>query len=122
MSTRAQNEKKLPNPDKLVVEREKIVDYFLNPAHRYGASKARFFADFGFRLEEWERLAEALREHGRTHDVARTRETGFGPRYALEGELNTPSGRRPRVCTVWQLDEGAVAPRLISAYPLEAKL
>ena len=122
MSTRAQNEKKLPNPDKLVVEREKIVDYFLNPAHRYGASKARFFADFGFRLEEWERLAEALREHGRTHDVARTRETGFGTRYALEGELNTPSGRRPRVRTVWQLDEGAVAPRLISAYPLEAKL
>lgn len=52
MSTRAQNEKKLPNPDKLVVEREKIVDYLLNPAHRYGASKARFFADFGFRLEE----------------------------------------------------------------------
>jgi hypothetical protein len=85
MSTRAQNEKKLPNPDKLVVEREKIVDYLLNPTHRYGASKARFFADFGFRLEEWERLAEALREHGRTHDVARTRETGFGPRYALEG-------------------------------------
>lgn len=67
-------------------------------------------------------MAEALREHGRTHDVARTRETGFGPRYALEGELNTPSGRRPRVRTVWQLDEGAVAPRLISAYPLEAKL
>lgn len=113
---------KLPNPDKLVVEREKIADYLLNPAHRYGASKARFFIEFGFRIEEWERLAEALREHGRTQEVARTRETGFGPRYVVEGELNTPSGRRPRVRTVWQMDEGAVAPRLISAYPLEAKL
>ena len=113
---------KLPNPDKLVVEREKIADYLLNPAHRYGASKARFFIEFGFRIEEWERLTEALREHGRTHEVARTRETGFGPRYIVEGELNTPSDRHPRVRTVWQMDKGAVAPRLISAYPLEAKL
>ena len=113
---------KLPNADKLIVEREKIVDYLLNPAHRFGASKARFFAEFGFRLEEWERLAEALREHGRTQEVASTRETGFGPRYAVEGELSTPGGRRPRVRTVWQWDEGTVAPRLISAYPLEAKL
>lgn len=112
---------KLPNPDKLVVEREKILDYLLNSAHRYGASKARFFTGFGFRLEEWERLAEALREHGRTQEV-QVRETGFGPRYAVEGNMNTPSGRRPRVRTVWQMDQGAVAPRLISAYPLEAEL
>ena len=34
---------KLPNPDRLIIEREKIVDYLLNPVHRYGASKARFF-------------------------------------------------------------------------------
>jgi hypothetical protein len=113
---------KLPNPGGLVVEREKVFDYLLNPAHRYGASKARFFARFGFRPEEWERLADALREHGRAHRVVERRETGFGPRYTVEGELNTPSGRRPHVRTVWQLDEGAVAPRLISAYPSEAKL
>jgi hypothetical protein len=110
---------KLPNPDTLVVEREKIADYLLNPAHRYGASKARFFTGLGFRIEEWERLAEALREHGRTHDVARTRETGFGPRYTVEGVLKAPDRRRPRVRTVWQMDEGAIAPRLITAYPLE---
>ncbi len=113
---------KLPNPDKLVVEREKIVDYLLNPAHRFGASKAWFFARFGFRLKEWERLAEAFREHGRTHEVAEVRETGFGPRYSVEGNLNTPRGRSPRVRTVWQTDQGTVAPRLISAYPLEAEL
>ncbi len=77
---------KLPNADKLVVEREKIVDYLLNPAHRFGASKARFFSEFGFKIESWEILAEALREHGRTHEVVRVRETGFGPRYVVEGE------------------------------------
>jgi hypothetical protein len=113
---------KLPRADKAVVEREKIVDYLLSAAHRHGASKARFFTEFGFRAEQWERLAAALLELGRTHEVVRERETGFGPRYVVEGELHTPCGRRPRVRTVWQFDTGAVAPRLISAYPLEAKL
>ena len=111
---------KLPNPSGLIVEREKIADYLLNPAHRYGASKARFFTSYGFRIENWEQLAEALREHGRIYEVARVVETGFGRRYVVEGELNTPDNRRPRVRTVWQMDEGAVAPRLISAYPMEA--
>lgn len=113
---------KLPNPDNLLVEPEKITDYLLNPAHRYGASKARFFAGFGFRLQAWEVLAEALREHGRTQEVAQVQETGFGPRYTVEGELSTPGGRCPRVRTVWQRDEGVVAPCLISAYPVQAKL
>ena len=92
---------KLPHADTAVVEREEIVDYLLSSTHRYGASKARFFSGFGFRVEQWERLAEALREHGRTREVVRQHETGFGPRYVVEGELTTPSGRRPHVRTVW---------------------
>ena len=110
---------KLPDADQAVVEQEKIVDYLLNPAHRYGASKARFFAKFGFRPEAWEVMAVALREHGEQNEVTRVKETGFGPRYEVEGELAAPDGRRPRVRTVWQVDEGQIAPRLITAHPLE---
>ena len=97
---------KLPNAHQALVEREKITGYLLNPAHRYGASKARFFAAFGFRLEAWEVLAAALREHGQQHEVTRVRETGFGPRYEVEGELRGPDNRRPCVRTVWQVDVG----------------
>ena len=111
---------KLPNAHLAIVEQEKIVDYLLNPAHRHGASKARFFSGFGFRVDVWETLGTALREHGQRHEVARTKETGFGPRYEVEGEILAPDGRCPRVRTVWQMDEGQVAPRLITAYPLEA--
>lgn len=111
----------MPHTDTLVVEREKIVDYLLNPLHPYGASKARFFTAFGFRMEQWERLAAALRKHGGQHDVVLVRETGFGPRYLVDGELDTPDGRRPQVRSVWQLDVGAIAPRLITAYPAEEK-
>jgi hypothetical protein len=112
---------KLPAANKLLVEREKITDYLLNPAHRFGASKARFFVHFGFRMAAWEQLAQALREHGQKYDVVKTRETGFGPRYEVEGGLKCPNGRHPRVRSVWQLDQGAVAPRLLTAYPLEVE-
>ena len=111
---------KLPNAHLAIVEREKVADYLLNPAHRYGASKSRFFRAFGFRLDAWETLAAALREHGQRHDVVRIKETGFGPRYEIEGEVLTPDGRNPRIRTVWQMDEGAIAPRLLTAYPVEA--
>ncbi len=111
---------KLPNSELAVVDRERITDYLLNAGHPHGASKAKFFADFGFRRERSEVLAEALREHGQRNEVTRRKETGFGPRYEVEGDLAAPDGRRPRVRTVWQLDKGRVAPRLITAYPLEA--
>ena len=113
---------KLSNAHLAVVEQEKMVDYLLNPAHRHGASKARFFSGFGFRAEAWETLAAALREHGQRHDVARTKETGFGPRYEVEGEIAAPDGRRPRVRTVWPFGrwmKDRLRP-LITAYPLEA--
>jgi len=110
---------KLPNAVVALVEREKITEYLLDVEHRHGASKARFFAEFGFQLQTWEVLAEALRLHGQTYEVARTRQTVWGPRYEVEGGLLTPDGRAPRVCTVWQLDDGEIAPRLITAYPLE---
>jgi len=111
---------KLPNAHLALVEREKITDYLLNPTHRFGASKARFLMAFGFQIETWEVLAAALREHGRQYDVSKVRQTGFGPRYEVVGELLAPDGRRPRLCTVWQVDQGKIAPRLITAYPLEA--
>lgn len=110
---------KLPNAHLATVDQEKVVAYLLNPMHRYGASKARFFAGFGFQLDDWETLARALREHGQQHEVSTAKETGFGPRYEVDGPLNAPDGRTAQVRTVWQLDQGQVAPRLITAYPLE---
>ena len=112
----------LPNAHLALVERGKILDYLLNREHRYGASKAQFFSAFGFTPASWEILAEALREHARQHEVSRIRETVFGLRYEVDGELNAPDGRTPHVRTVWQLDHGEVAPRLITAYPSKGKI
>ncbi|OGA40584.1 MAG: hypothetical protein A3G24_19300 [Betaproteobacteria bacterium RIFCSPLOWO2_12_FULL_62_13] len=111
---------KLPNAEQLVVGREKIEDYLLNPTHRYGASKAHCFGQFGFRAEHWELLAQSLREHGQLHEVTKVKQSVFGPRYEVDGTLPAPDGRTPRVRTVWQHDRGQqLAPRLVTAYPLE---
>jgi hypothetical protein len=106
---------KLPNAQLATVERGKIIDYLLNAEHRYGASKARFFIRFGFSLAAWETLAGALLEHGQQHEVSRITATIFGPCYEVEGELLTPDGRAPKIRSVWQVDHGIVAPRLITA-------
>jgi hypothetical protein len=102
-----------------VVEQGKIVDYLLDTAHQYGASKAHFFLGFGFTLGNWEALARAFHDHGQQFDVTEQTETPFGPRYEVEGKLPTPDGRNPHVRTVWQVDKGQLAPRLITAYPVE---
>src|SRR2546423_279617 len=111
---------KLPNAHLAVVENEKITGYLLNPTHRYGAGKARFFSAFGFNRRRWELLAAALKKHGQQYDLSRVKHTGFGPRFEVEGELEAPDGRHPRIRSVCQMDEGEIAPRLITAYPMEA--
>jgi len=110
---------KLPNAGNALVEDEKLAGYLLNPRHPQGVHKARFLGRFGFALVNLNVARQALLEHGRSHEVARVAQTSFGPRYAVEGILKTPDGRDPCVRTVWQMDDGEVAPRLITAYPLE---
>lgn len=109
----------LPNAENALVEDAKLLGYLLNPDHPHGLHKARYLGRFGFAASDADQLRDALLAHGRLHEVATVRQTGFGPRYAVEGQLLTPDGRNPLVRTVWQMDKGEVAPRLITAYPLE---
>src|SRR2546422_989386 len=108
---------KLPNYDKAIVPREKIVDYLLSPTHRDGRSKAAFFSSFGFSAEAWQTLAEALRRHAAAHEVAKIEASPFGTRYVIEGWLDAPDGRLPLVRVIWFIETGTEMPRLATAYP-----
>ena len=110
---------KLPNAENALVEEAKLLGYLLNPDHPHGMHKARYLGRFGFNADNLEAVRSALLKHGRLYDVARMVQTGYGPRYAVEGILETPDRRNPYVRTVWQMDNGEVAPRLITAYPLD---
>ena len=109
---------KLPYARKARVERKKVVDYLLSVSHPDGGSKARFFTRFGFKVDEWMVMARALRKHGRTRAVVAMVESKHGTRYSVDGELDSPDGRNPRVRTVWILARRSRSPRLITAYPI----
>lgn len=108
---------KLPKTDKLVVEREKIVDYLLNPAHPDNGGKAAFFEGLGFRRAEWEPLAAALRTLAAKAHVAQSTESPHGRKYVIVGPIESPSGKPALVQTIWIVDAGRDVARLVTAYP-----
>lgn len=107
----------LPDSNRAHVDRAKIADYLLSLTHPDGRSKAEFFMRFGFKVEEWETLAKALREVGISNPVTSLVESPHGTRYTVDGLLRAPDGRTPMVRTVWIVESGS-PPRLITAYPL----
>ncbi len=111
---------KLPGADKAIVSREKIVDYPLNAAHPDNGGKAEFFAQLGFRRDQWEILAAALRNLAASGEVARTAKSPHGRKYVVVVRIQSPSGKTPLVQSLWIVDKGADAVRLVTAYPHKA--
>jgi hypothetical protein len=104
-----------------VVDRRKVVGYLLSDTHPHGRHKATFFRRFGFVADEPERLAAALIAHVARHDVTARNDNAFGTRYDVEGELETPDGRRPAIRSVWFVASGETTPKLVTAIPLKRK-
>jgi hypothetical protein len=111
---------RLPGVERAIVPQSKIEDYLLNLEHPIGGGKARFFIGFGFSREHWKDLAEALRRHAEQNPVADRLEEEDGITYVVEGGIETPSGRKPALRSVWLVESGELAPRFITAYPLAA--
>lgn len=89
--------------------------------HIDGRPKARFFARFGFKADDWKVLADALKQHAVENEVQKTVSSSFGVRYIIDGELVAPDGRRPTVRVVWFISKGADIPMLVTAYPVRSK-
>ena len=111
---------KLPRATRARVDGGKIVGYLLSPHHPDGRSKAAFFGAFGFSLVRWELFAAALRDQGARGEVTAIATSEYGTRYSVDGIIETPDGRNPRVRTVWIIDEDR-EPRLITAHPLRRR-
>jgi hypothetical protein len=107
----------LPNAEKAYVQQAKALEYLLAPEHPEGGGKAEFFTSFGFSVEEWQRLGAALVQHGQTQPVSSASVSEYGAKYRVDGPLRCPDGRTPSVRTVWIVDRGGDAPRLVTAHP-----
>jgi hypothetical protein len=89
--------------------------------HPDNGGKAIFFQALGFELDRWSELATALRKLALAAQVAKTVESAHGRKYIVEGRIEGPSGRSAMVLSVWIVDRGLEAPRLVTAYPREER-
>ena len=79
----------LPFIDSLRVDASKVTGYLLSePA---GRGKATFFLRLGFRPENSEMLAVALKAQARSNPVVSMVESVYGKRYSVDGQ-NRDSG------------------------------
>jgi hypothetical protein len=109
---------KLPNANLAVIPEAKIVRYLLNVDHPRGGSKAIFFMRFGFQLENWQQLRQALLDHATVNEVKDILITEEGTQYTLEGGIQSPDGRNPLIRSVWVIDADSDFPRFITAFPI----
>jgi len=111
----------LPSVSEAEVREAKIVLYLLNPNHRSGKSKANFFFARGFTTEQWEELADALRQHALEHEVSRQVNSPLGVRFVIEGLMSMPDETVAKIRSVWFIEFGERIPRFVTAYPLRRK-
>ena len=109
----------LRNAHLAAVERRKVTDYLLNAAHPDNGGKASFFQSLGYVADDPEPLTGALRSVARNGTVVERSESIHGEKYVVDGLLpaHTDEKQTKTVRTVWVIDRGSDAPRLVTAYP-----
>ena len=90
-------------PHSFTIDKRKLTDYLLNPLHKDGGPKARFFVKLGFSTSDPNVLARALLSHAQPERYVRAQSTPWGDRLIFEGSLDAPNGRPFRIRTIWQV-------------------
>jgi len=83
------------------------------------AGRRAFFALLGYSREDPERLMKDLRDVAEHGEVVSGAESVHGEKYVVDGSLSvhTQERRQWSIRTVWIIDRGEDAPRLVTAYP-----
>ena len=108
---------RLPHVDRAVVPQTKIVNYLLSARHSGGRAKARFLESFGFRVQNWHALRDAIIAHATANEITASHQTRFGTRYEIDGPLPAPDGRAPMVRVLWFVQSEENVPRVVTLVP-----
>jgi len=108
---------KIAEAYEVVVQKEKITEYLLNKSHPDGMSKAKFFLGLGFTIEKWKIFSDRLLNLCENFDVFETETTKYGTKYVINGTLNTPDNRNPKITTIWFVGKNELLAKLVTAYP-----
>lgn len=111
----------LPNRTNAFIQPNKLTGYLLLETHPEGGSKAKFFRAFGFNKTNLAVLENELLAIARTLPVNKVVKTEHGVKYVIIGSISTPVGQSATILTVWIIDKGKSAPRLVTARPYEKR-
>ncbi|MBW4480291.1 MAG: hypothetical protein KME54_26505 [Tolypothrix brevis GSE-NOS-MK-07-07A] len=107
---------KLPNPERAIVEIDKIVGYCLNPEHPEGKHKARVFKSaLDLDLNNAEELEVALLQAVANYDAIPGKSNPYGQKYIIDFTM-TRSDKQAIIQSVWIVRNNEGFPRLVTCY------
>ena len=107
--------REVPNVANAVVEDLKMAGYLLNLSHPEGNSKAVFFIQRGFSVDDLPAFREMLIHHAKINVVAKYERTKRGDKFIVEGPVNWVDVNNFNLRTVWFISNGLEIPRLVTA-------
>jgi len=111
----------LPNASKVVIDPRKWRDYALNLHHSSGQYKAAFFAQMGYTVEIWERLAQDIRQQHLSQPAEPGQPSPFGRKYVITALLQGPVGKPRWITTVWIFRPGQDFAELVTIEPAQRR-
>lgn len=112
----------LPEVASASAPQEKLQGYLLSHTHPVGKEKAHVINQvLGYNAENWETFQAKLLKEVQKSPVTKTTVTENGTKYKVPVILYGRKDRFLRLNTIWQIDNGATAPRFITATPERKK-
>lgn len=108
----------IPNIHNAIIEDNKIIFYLLNINHPDGGSKAKWFINQGFQVENINKLKDIIIRQASENKVSKTVKTNFGTKYIVEGNIKTLKGSIKKVKTIWIIPLFEDIPKLVTIYPI----
>jgi hypothetical protein len=107
---------KLPNGERAIIDRRKIVDYCLSAVHEDGQHKAHLFASIlGVTVENADRLIDALIEAAAVREATVGKLDAYGQRYSIDFDFTGPAGAAT-IRSAWIVRSDETVPRLVTCY------
>src|SRR5262249_13047533 len=102
----------LPNAHLAGVPHAKVHSFLLAPNHPDNNGRAAFFNRFGFTIQNWTDLRDALRKHPNTNNAVKVTNTKHGTKFEVRCSLLSPDKRNPCIRSLWIFDAANSNPRL----------
>ncbi|MBE9126043.1 MULTISPECIES: DUF6883 domain-containing protein [unclassified Coleofasciculus] len=109
---------KLPNPERAIIDSQKLAGYCLNPKHPDGQHKARVFKSaLDLDSDDIEELEAALLQALQAHDAIPDKRNPYGQKYIIDFPM-TRGDKQAIIHSVWIIRNNEDFPRLITCYVL----